>query len=54
MKRFGYTLAEALIALAIVGVVAAIALPMANKFMPDGNKILYLYYQNIHFLVLVE
>lgn len=42
MKRFGYTLAEALVALAIVGVVAAITLPMANKFMPDGNKALYL------------
>lgn len=42
MKRFGYTLAEALIALAIVGVVAAIVLPMANKFMPDGNKVIYL------------
>ena len=42
MKRFGYTLAEALIALAIVGVVAATMLPLANKFMPDTNKVLYL------------
>lgn len=42
MKRFGYTLAEALIALAIVGVVAALTLPMVNKFMPDTNKVTYL------------
>lgn len=42
MKRFAYTLAEALIALAIIAVIAAITLPMANKFMPDGTKVLYL------------
>ena len=42
MKRFGYTLAEALIALTVIGVVAAIMLPMANKFMPDVNKAMFL------------
>ena len=42
MKKNGFTLAEALIALGIVGVVAALILPMANKFKPDQNKITYL------------
>ena len=31
MKKNGFTLAEALIALGIVGIVAALALPMFNK-----------------------
>lgn len=42
MKKKAYTLAEALIALGIVGIIAAIMLPMANKFKPDGDKVLYL------------
>lgn len=42
MKKKAYTLAEILIALAIVGIVAAICIPMANKFRPDTTKILYL------------
>lgn len=42
MKRRGFTLSEILIALAIVGVIAAITLPMASKMRPDVNKVLYL------------
>ena len=38
----GFTLAEALIALVIISVVAALALPLVNKFKPDVNKILFL------------
>lgn len=42
MKKFGYTLAEALISVAIIGVIAAIMLPLTNKFKPDTNKITFL------------
>lgn len=37
-----YTLAEILIALVIVAVIAAIMLPIANKFKPDQDKAMYL------------
>lgn len=42
MKKTGFTLAEALVAMAIVGIVAAIVAPMINRFKPDENKILFL------------
>ncbi|MBQ7764859.1 prepilin-type N-terminal cleavage/methylation domain-containing protein [bacterium] len=42
MKKNGYTLAEALISLAVIGVVAALILPMANKLQPDTTKIMFL------------
>ena len=42
MQKFGYTLAETLIALGIVGVLAALMLPMINKIKPDTTKISYL------------
>ncbi len=42
MKEKGYTLAEVLIALGIVGVLAAVMLPMVNKYKPDTTKVLYL------------
>ena len=42
MKKQGYTLAEALIALTIVGIVSAILLPISTKFAPDTDKITYL------------
>lgn len=42
MKKYGYTLAEALIAMTIIGVIAAVMLPMMNRFKPDTNKILFL------------
>lgn len=41
MKKNGYTLAEALIALGIVGVVAALMLPLMNKYKPDADKALF-------------
>jgi prepilin-type N-terminal cleavage/methylation domain-containing protein len=42
MRKKGFTLAEALIALGIVGVIAALALPMVNKAKPDPVKVTYL------------
>lgn len=42
MKKKAYTLAEVLIALSVVGIIAAICIPMANKFRPDTSKTLYL------------
>ena len=42
MRKKGFTLAEALIALGIVGIVAALALPMFNKTKPDSVKVAYL------------
>ncbi len=42
MKRRAYTLAEVLIALGIVGILAAVMLPMINKYKPDTTKVLYL------------
>lgn len=43
MKQQGFTLAEVLIALCIIGVIAAITMPMVNKFRPDKTKVLYLH-----------
>ena len=42
MKKKGFTLAEALISLAIVGIIAAIAAPMINRYKPDEDKITFL------------
>ena len=42
MKKLAYTLAEVLITMTIIGIIAAVTFPMANKFMPDRNKVLYL------------
>lgn len=39
MKKFGFTLIEIIIALCIVGVVAAITAPMLNNLIPDKDKI---------------
>lgn len=39
MKKFGFTMAELLTTLGIIGVVAAITVPMANNLMPDKNKV---------------
>lgn len=42
MKKFGYTLAEVLIAMTIIGVLASLTLPMVNKFKPDSSKAMYI------------
>ena len=42
MKKKAYTLAEALIAMGIVGLIAALMVPMVSKFKPDINKVVYL------------
>lgn len=42
MRRKAHTLAEVLVALAVVGVLGAVVVPMANKFKPDINKIKFL------------
>lgn len=41
MKK-GYTLAETLIALSLIGIITAITAPLASKFVPDTNKIAFL------------
>jgi prepilin-type N-terminal cleavage/methylation domain-containing protein len=42
MKKHGYTLAELLISITIIGVLTAIILPLVNKYKPDANKAIYL------------
>jgi len=42
MKKKGFTLAEILIALAIVGSIAAISIPMIHKISPDKDKAIVL------------
>lgn len=42
MKSKGYTLAEVLITLAVIGVIAAVVAPLINKYRPDTTKIMYL------------
>ena len=42
MKKTGFTLAELLIVLGVIGIVAALIVPAASKLVPDQNKVLYL------------
>ena len=42
MKKKAFTIAELLITLGILGIIAAIAAPMLSNLRPDSNKILYL------------
>ena len=42
MKKFGYTLAEILIAITIIGVMTAVMLPLVNNTKPDKTKVMYL------------
>lgn len=42
MKKLAHTLAEVLVALAVIGVVGAVVMPLTNKFKPDVNKIKFL------------
>ena len=42
MKKQGFTLAEFLMTLGIIGVIVAFLAPAINSAMPDGNKTLYL------------
>ena len=42
MRKNGFTLAEVLIALGIIGFISAIMLPMINKVKPDSTKAMYL------------
>lgn len=39
MKKSGFTLSELLVALAVVGIVAAIVSPIINNILPDKNKV---------------
>lgn len=41
-KKTGYTLAEVLISLAVVGLIAAVLMPLVNKYKPDTTKVKYL------------
>ncbi len=42
MNKKGYTLAEALITLGIIGIIAALVVPAANKARPNENKLKFL------------
>lgn len=42
MRKNAYTLAEVLITIGVIGVLAAIMLPLINKYKPDKNKVLFL------------
>lgn len=42
MKKNGYTLAEMLITLGVIGLVAALCAPLVSKFKPDEVKVRYL------------
>lgn len=42
MKKFGFTLAELLITLGIIGVVSALTAPIMTNIMPDKNKAMFL------------
>ena len=42
MKKFGYTLAEILIAITIIGIMTAVMLPLVNNTKPDKTKVMYL------------
>lgn len=39
MKKFGFTLAEMVIAIAVVGVLAAASVPLVNSIIPDREKV---------------
>lgn len=42
MKKNGYTLAEVLVTLGIIGIIAGITGPLITKFTPDAEKVAYL------------
>lgn len=42
MKKQAHTLAEVLIALGIIGILAALMLPLVNKMRPDSTKVMYI------------
>lgn len=42
MKKFGFTLSEVIIALGIIGVLAAITMPLTSGIVPDKSKIVVL------------
>ena len=44
MKKQGFSLSEVIVALGIVGVVAAISMPLVSGIIPDKNKIAVLKY----------
>ena len=39
MKKFGFTLAEVIVTLGIIGLLAAITAPLLGSLTPDQNKI---------------
>ena len=39
MKKFGFTLAEIVVSLAIIGIIASITAPIVSNMIPDKNKV---------------
>ena len=47
MKRNGFTLSELIVAIGIIGILAAITVPMLDNILPDQNKIKVLKYYKV-------
>lgn len=54
MKKFGFTLAELLVALSIVGIASAISVPVISNVIPDKDKIVVLRYNKLIDNAIVE
>lgn len=47
MKKFGFTLAELVITLSIIGIVSALMVPAVKDLVPDKNKVKVIHYHTL-------